>query len=202
MSSPPSKRQRTEETVPMKRSDIWRSDGSVVLQAENMQFRVHWSVLALSSSVFRDMQDIPQPPDQPSVDGCPLVELQDSAIDVEHLLTALYDPTFLSRAALSLGVVGALLRLGRKYDFKNLFDSAVARLSFQNPATLEEYVNLIVDGRYNLTRIIPYPGYTVDLLILARESNMGLVLPVAYYRAVADCDQVSPIFNMFDCRHI
>lgn len=91
MSSPPAKRQRTEN-APLTRSDIWHSDGSVVLQARDTQFRVHWSVLALHSSVFRGMQGLPQAVDQPSMDGCPVVELSDSVEDVEHLLRALYNP--------------------------------------------------------------------------------------------------------------
>lgn len=37
------------------RSDIWQFDGNVVLQAENIQFRVHKSVLAANSVVFKDM---------------------------------------------------------------------------------------------------------------------------------------------------
>jgi hypothetical protein len=36
------------------------------------------------------MQKLPQPPDQPNADGCPIVELQDEVADVEHLLRALY----------------------------------------------------------------------------------------------------------------
>ncbi|KAJ7270050.1 hypothetical protein B0H12DRAFT_1094182 [Mycena haematopus] len=183
MSSPPSKRKRTED-APIQRSDIWRSDGSVVLQAENVQFRVHWSVLALSSSFFRELQGLPQPADQPSVDGCPLVELQDSAVDVEYMLTALYDPTFLSQTALPLAAVGALIRLGRKYDFKKLLDPAVARLISSNPATFAEYDALRADGKYKQTCIISYPGYALDLLVLARENNIGSALPVAYYRAL------------------
>ncbi|KAJ7794280.1 hypothetical protein B0H14DRAFT_126474 [Mycena olivaceomarginata] len=75
------------------RSEIWYSDGSVVLQAETSQFRVHWSVLAQHPSFFLDLQALPQPESgQPTMDGCPLVELQDTAADIEHLLKALYDP--------------------------------------------------------------------------------------------------------------
>lgn len=74
------------------RSDIWYHDGSLVLQAHNIQFRVHWSVLSQHSSFFRDMQGLPQPPDQPSVDGCPILELSDTVADIEHLLKALYNP--------------------------------------------------------------------------------------------------------------
>ncbi|KAJ7935112.1 hypothetical protein B0H13DRAFT_1474520, partial [Mycena leptocephala] len=61
-------------------------DGSVVLQAENTQFRVHWSILSIHSSVFHDMQGLPQPPDQDSIEGCPVVQLSDLAADVEHIL--------------------------------------------------------------------------------------------------------------------
>jgi hypothetical protein len=74
------------------RSDIWYKDGSVVLQADGIQFRVHWGVLSEHSSFFRDLENLPQPPDQPSVDGCPVVELLDTFFDVKYLLKALYTP--------------------------------------------------------------------------------------------------------------
>ncbi|KAF8178554.1 hypothetical protein K438DRAFT_1843934 [Mycena galopus ATCC 62051] len=38
--------------------------------------------------------DLPQPPNQPHVDGCPMIKLQDMVEDVQYLLTALYDPSF------------------------------------------------------------------------------------------------------------
>jgi hypothetical protein len=75
------------------RSEIWYGDGSVVLQARGTQFRVYWGVLAQQSSFFRDMQNLPQPPDQPSVDGCPVIELHDDVADVEYLLRALFVPS-------------------------------------------------------------------------------------------------------------
>ncbi|KAJ7809062.1 hypothetical protein B0H14DRAFT_2380041 [Mycena olivaceomarginata] len=121
--SPSPKRQRTED-APITRSEIWKRDGSVVLQAANTQFRVHWSVLEENSSVFRGMQGHPQPVDQDSVDGCPVVEISDDPVDVEYLLKALYNPS----KVLPFPVVSAFVRLGRKYDFKDLFDLAVARL--------------------------------------------------------------------------
>ncbi|KAJ6497612.1 hypothetical protein C8R45DRAFT_1093963 [Mycena sanguinolenta] len=208
MSSPPAKRQRTEDAS-ITRSKVWYNDGSVVLQAENTLFRVHWSVLSQHSSFFRSFKDLPQPPNQPAVDSCPVVELQDSAVDVEHLLTALYDPTFLSQTALPLPVVGALIRLGRKYDFKNILDSAVARVTDQNPTTLEEYHAWVVDGNYKPTRIISYPDYAIDVLTLARANNIGLALPVAYYRtltrstnqllhAAQSKDEASPSLALID----
>ncbi|KAJ6514919.1 hypothetical protein C8R47DRAFT_961428 [Mycena vitilis] len=178
MSTPPgAKRQRTED-APITRS-MWHNDGSVVLQAERTQFRVHWSVLALDSSVFRDLQGLPQPPDQPSVDGCPLVEVSDDAVDVEYLLKALYTPTFLGQKSLSLQVIGALLRLGRKYQFKDLLDSVVGRVIHANPTTLEAY---------DAIRVGKVPPESIDrsdwfdMVTLASENNIMSALPCAYFK--------------------
>ncbi|KAF8178676.1 hypothetical protein K438DRAFT_1844208 [Mycena galopus ATCC 62051] len=130
------------------------------------------------------MQGLTQPPDQPSVDGCPVVELAgDTIIDVGHLLKALYTPTFLLQKALPFPVVAALIRLGRKYDFKDLLDTAVERFMFENPTTLEEYDALRVERIYQTTRILPYPGIVYDMLTVARENSILSALPCAYYRA-------------------
>ncbi|KAJ6519076.1 hypothetical protein C8R45DRAFT_950166 [Mycena sanguinolenta] len=183
MSSPPAKRQRTDENAPVTRSERWFfDDGNVVLQAGNIQFRVHWSILALHSSVFRDMQGLPQPPDQPTVDGCPMVELSDDPDDVEYFLKALYIPMFHCQQTLPLAVVSAFIRLGRKYDFKELFDSAVARLTSMCPMTLEEYD--VVSESDRLKTIEGYSGLTIDLISLASENNVLSVLPCAYYCAL------------------
>jgi hypothetical protein len=39
------------------------------------------------------MQGLPQPADQDSIEGCPVVQLADLAADVEHILDALYHPS-------------------------------------------------------------------------------------------------------------
>ncbi|KAJ7188666.1 hypothetical protein C8R46DRAFT_979878 [Mycena filopes] len=190
MSPPPTKRQRTED-APLTRSDIWYKDGSVILQAENTQFRVHFSLLSQHSCFFRDLEDLPQPPDQPTVEGCPVVELAgDACIDVEHLLRVLYDFSFMAQTAIPLPVIAALIRLTRKYDFRTLLDMAVERLTFENPTTLEAYDALLVDGKYSPTRIVPYYGLLFDILTLARENNLLSVLPCAYYRILARYSQI------------
>ncbi|KAF8216782.1 hypothetical protein K438DRAFT_1658264 [Mycena galopus ATCC 62051] len=189
MSTPPAKRQRTED-APITRSELWNSDGSVVLQAANMQFRVHWSVLARNSSVFRDMQGLPQPPGQPAVDGCPIVELSDDPEDVERLLNVLYSPTFLNKKLLPLPVIGALIRLGRKYDFKDLFDSAVTYLQSDHPMTIEGY-----DAMGNKFNSIEYnSSLEVDIISLASENSNLSVLPCAYF-GVIDVHSLNELFD-------
>ncbi|KAF8216763.1 hypothetical protein K438DRAFT_1658225 [Mycena galopus ATCC 62051] len=179
MSTPPAKRQRTEDaSTIITRSEFWSRDGSVVLQAANKQFRVHWSVLERNSSVFREMQGLPQPPDQPSVDGCPVVEIFDDPVDVEYLLKALYVPTFLGQEKLSIAAVGALIRLGRKYDFKDIFDSAVARLMAECPTTLDEFDRL---PSLAMKTMVACPTAYFDLVAIASENNILSALPCAYY---------------------
>ena len=74
-----------------KSPDFWFPDGSVVIQAHTTQFRVHMSILSLHSTVFRDMFEIPQPENgEPSVEGCPLVQVSDSVEDFTVMLSAMY----------------------------------------------------------------------------------------------------------------
>ncbi|KAJ7725626.1 hypothetical protein DFH07DRAFT_970766 [Mycena maculata] len=163
MTSPPAKRQRTEN-APITRSDIWHIDGSVVLQVENTQFR---------------------PPDQSSVEGCPVLELQDDHVDVNYLLKALYSP-----CTLLFPVIAALIRLGRKYDCREVLDMTVERVTFENPTTLEEYdaLSVVVEAEntelYFPTRIVFDMGSPFDLITLVRENNILTALPCAYYRAI------------------
>lgn len=80
-------------TTKTRSETVWFDDGNIVLEAEGKQFRVHRGVLEKHSSVFKDMLSVPQPPesDEPTIDGCPIVQLPDKADDWEHLLNSLYD---------------------------------------------------------------------------------------------------------------
>lgn len=71
--------------------ELWYSDGSLVIQAEQSVFRVYGAVLAAQSTFFRDMLLVPQPAEEPRIDGCPLVHIHDSAVDVKHFLKAIFD---------------------------------------------------------------------------------------------------------------
>ena len=48
-------------------------------------------MLARHSTVFKDMFGMPQPQAEAVVEGCPIVHLSDTAEDIQHILTALYD---------------------------------------------------------------------------------------------------------------
>jgi hypothetical protein len=77
---------------PKRHTDLWFSDGSIVLCVEDTLFRVHRTTLCAHSAVFVDVFSLPQPPGENVIDGCPVVHMPDMAKDFEHFLTALYDP--------------------------------------------------------------------------------------------------------------
>ena len=76
---------------PSTQSDFWFEDGSVVLIAQNIKFKVHRGMLARHSLIFQDLLSLPPPMDQRTIDGCPIIELHDLPDDVWYLLRALYD---------------------------------------------------------------------------------------------------------------
>ena len=77
--------------IPTRVEELWFSDGSLVVQAEQSLFRVSGAVLAARSSVFNDMLGIAQPPDSETIDGCSMVRLPDSAEDVTCFFRAIFD---------------------------------------------------------------------------------------------------------------
>lgn len=75
----------------IKRSqNLWFHDGSIILQAQKTQFRVHRSVLCNYSKVFQDMFTVPQQEVSAVVDGAPLIHVIDKAIDWENVLGVIY----------------------------------------------------------------------------------------------------------------
>lgn len=71
--------------------ELWYTDGSLIIQAEQSLFRVSGAVLAAQSTFFRDMSSVPQPDVVPLIEGCPLVYIHDSATDARHFLKAIFD---------------------------------------------------------------------------------------------------------------
>ena len=91
---PPQKRQRIDSSGdPRTRSEYWFDDGNIILQADNILFRVHQSMLSRYSPIFKDTFAIPQPPFQENehLDGCPVIALSDTADDLTNIISLLYD---------------------------------------------------------------------------------------------------------------
>jgi hypothetical protein len=79
--------------------ELWFDDGNVVLEAEGIGFRVYRGYLARNSSVFADMFSIPLPhPETPkegqdTIEGCALIQMNDSAEHLRYFLLAMNDST-------------------------------------------------------------------------------------------------------------
>ena len=85
-----------ENPAPKRHGTLCFADGTVVIcsggaGAARMLFRVHYSVLSLHSTVFRDMFSLPPVEGvNETYDGVPLVKTTDSAEGWEDLLGILY----------------------------------------------------------------------------------------------------------------
>ncbi|KAJ7185869.1 hypothetical protein C8R46DRAFT_937541 [Mycena filopes] len=181
MSQPPSaKRKRVEfdsadtpDSAPI-RSKIWMTYGDIILQAESTQFRVNRDVLARKSPVFRDMFDVPQPPNEPTVEGCPIVHVFDTAQDWELLLEVFYD-SFKATHSRPFDVVASMLRLGKKYEMSAPKEDALQRIRTEFPTSLAQYVSNEYSG--NFTVITAEDNLTVQLLRLAYECGVYSAIP-------------------------
>lgn len=74
--------------------ELWFSDGSIVLQAENTLFKVYAGILSRASPVFKGMISMPQPDAEhvETYEGCPLVVMAgDDAKGMQSFLKALHD---------------------------------------------------------------------------------------------------------------
>ncbi|KAJ7134291.1 hypothetical protein C8R44DRAFT_662634 [Mycena epipterygia] len=187
--APAAKRQRTEGPTlkEITRSEIWYDDGSVVLQAESTQCRVHWTILAQHSPIFSDMRSIPQPPNQPLVEGCPIVQLSDSIEDVEHLLRALYNPLFQS-TKIEFAAVAAIIRLGRKYEIKDLLTAMVARLTAYYSRTLDDHIESYSDHFCLLNGGISGSHTAFDVINLANANRLHALLPSLYFKTLSSLE--------------
>ncbi|KDR77419.1 hypothetical protein GALMADRAFT_65536 [Galerina marginata CBS 339.88] len=187
-SAHPTKRKRVnEETdsiangVPSieRSSQFWFKDGSIVIQAESTQFRVHHSVLSLHSTVLKDCFQLPQPDGEPTVEGCPVLHLSDSPKDIEHLLSlfyALYD-TADFRKPIPFAITSVTIRLGRKYDLVRFVEDAIGRLNHGFPKTLQnwdevDHTQVFTDAK----------GLLFDIINFAYEFSLNSVLPCAFLR--------------------
>ncbi|KAJ7614848.1 hypothetical protein FB45DRAFT_1064505 [Roridomyces roridus] len=170
-----------ESSPVVRSSELWFDDGTVILQAENTLFRAYRGVLSAQSPVFRDTFSLPQPKEQETFDGCPLLHVHDSAADFEIFLSALHDAGYFANYPVDgFETLTRLLRLATKYDVEHLRARMVSILDAIYPSSLTEW----------LVRSPP-AGYTQmegdDFLALDLASEYQLLppLPGIYFECSA-----------------
>ncbi|KAL0947784.1 hypothetical protein HGRIS_013858 [Hohenbuehelia grisea] len=181
----PPKRARTRSVSSQEDQDVYYEDGNIVLAVKSEEedddgsmvqmttyFRVHQSILAQHSQVFRDMFAVPQPTaaDQDDAyDGLPVVHLHDTPEDLKAFLQCLYDPYFVpddrycdKYAQIILGP----LVVATKYECDRLVDRVVARLRADWPTDAQTYIwRQEVAPRHGLRA-------HVDAILLVRTGNL------------------------------
>ncbi|KAI0059069.1 hypothetical protein BV25DRAFT_1829394 [Artomyces pyxidatus] len=188
------KRQRTQEakveggddedSIPQLKPHerLWFDDGNVVIVAAATLFRVHRGILSHYSSVWKRLL-AQQEVDPERLFDCPALRLvDDNAADVEYVLDSMYDMNFIRARQLKITVVSAFLRLGTKYDIKQLREEAIHRLSICYPNRLYDYYKL---EDADFVRPIPSdPTHCEEFLVslLALVYDLKALLPVALYK--------------------
>lgn len=159
---------------PPHRNDLWYDDGSVVLKARGDLFRVHGSILSQKSFVFEIM--IAQVEDTETLEGCPVVALDDDAEELRQLLLTIYEISYFDDNAQYFVYLCAVLRLSTKYEIKRLRGLALQRLKRGVPTTLASFD----DPEYQDDRATAQKNALV-VINLAWETNCLELLPCAYY---------------------
>ncbi|KAJ3512106.1 hypothetical protein NMY22_g15434 [Coprinellus aureogranulatus] len=75
---------------PTRSTEFWFEDGSIVLQAGNVQFKVYRELLARRSPILASLFQQPPLPDEATIDGCRVVQLQDAFEDLIHAFRVMY----------------------------------------------------------------------------------------------------------------
>ncbi|KAJ7258610.1 hypothetical protein C8J57DRAFT_1515908 [Mycena rebaudengoi] len=103
---------------PIRNPELWFSDGNLVIQAGNHQFRVFSGILAAKSPVFQNMFSFSQPPGSETVEESPLVRLPDSSEDTGYFLNAIFhfDSFEPCPAVVLYQQLYGILRLSQKYQ--------------------------------------------------------------------------------------
>jgi hypothetical protein len=116
-------------------------DADLMIRSSDLvNFRIHKSVLAMASPVFKDLLSLPQPSDSESVDGLSVVQLSEDAELLNSLVSLLYPvppaiPT-------SYDKVLYLLAACQKYDMvlvQSSIRAEVSRGGFPEPSGAEVF---------------------------------------------------------------
>ena len=118
-------------------------DANIIIRSsDQINFRVHKSVLALSSPFFKDLLSLPQPRDEEVVDGLQVVQLSEDADLLHSLISFFYPVSHVMPQAGSYERVFALLAACQKYDMipvQSYIRAEIKRGTFPSPAEAEAF---------------------------------------------------------------
>ncbi|KAJ7796170.1 hypothetical protein B0H14DRAFT_3114545 [Mycena olivaceomarginata] len=166
-----------------KRGEPYFDDGNIIL---DFTFRVHRGVIARHSEVFDSMFLVPQPGADmvETMDGCQVVRMWDSPLELSNLIIALYDGAKFSNERLEdFYYLAGILRLASKYFVTKLRAQAILHLTQTWSYTLKGHDDMVEAAlRAPLVDGLSYPRvHPLHVVSLAREVNVRIILPSAAY---------------------
>ncbi|KAI1785127.1 hypothetical protein LXA43DRAFT_900417 [Ganoderma leucocontextum] len=182
-------------------NEFWFEDGTVILVARNVEFRIYKGLLVHHSPVFRDMLSLPQPPDSLEADSppCSVVPLSDSPEDLRYVLRVYMTCSDLSPFTPDnplFNLISACIRLGHKYQMTKLLDHSVAYLKSWYPADMEAWQKhwpVLLAGFSDFHAIV--------VVNLARLTGETSILLAAFLHCHMLEERVLDGFNQVDGSH-
>jgi len=188
-----------EQRSPTRVNSLWFDDGNIILVAEGFKFRVHKSMLAKSSPVFRDLFTVPQPTGPPCEDddSLPVVNMPDNGLHLLYLLKAIYDRAFFGQntlSATSVEIATGIVSLAHKYDMRLLYADVIRRLAEIFFTSFETYEARSQQraGLYTPIGELPKlakvniplePVFLINTARQIRTPELLAMLPIAFYYA-------------------
>ncbi|KAH9932309.1 uncharacterized protein B0H18DRAFT_987525 [Fomitopsis serialis] len=164
--------------------DFWYDDGSIILIAQDVGFRVYRGLLVKLSEIFRDLFTVPQPPHGQLVCGCPVVHLPDTAASLREFLEALlHGKRYVPEDDGELDHLSYRIRLSHKYGIEYLLKESIQQLQALFPTRFDDWADLNPSGPYSALRAI-------TAVNLARLTDTPSILPSAIYACCQLLDQV------------
>ncbi|KAI0691738.1 hypothetical protein C8Q76DRAFT_826627 [Earliella scabrosa] len=169
-----------------KDEEFWFDDGTVILVARNVEFRVYAGHLSAVSPVFKDLIAQPHPTRTVSIEGqhnipCRVVPLTDSPEDLRHVLRAHMPNTasvipkkYFGEPTPSFDTISACIRLGKKYQMTELYEQSLAHIKDHNTSDFtvwDESTSWLPEGFDDI--------HVIGIVNLARSTGELSILPTA-----------------------
>ncbi|KAG2150827.1 hypothetical protein DEU56DRAFT_778683 [Suillus clintonianus] len=165
-----------------KHTDLYFSDGNIILLAGMSYFLVHQGLLSRHSEVLDQLMRSMD--NTPALEDRPVLTLPDSSTDIAHFLKAMYDGiSFVTYDSEGFPALSGLLRILTKYKVHHLRNDILRALSTYWPTTLAQWDTREAsvtgqDGTYTPRDSLPHP---IEIINLAREIDYPPLLPSAMY---------------------
>ncbi|KAJ7084351.1 hypothetical protein B0H15DRAFT_783894 [Mycena belliarum] len=172
-----------QPSSPARHPDLSFPDGNLAILTGSVYFLVHNGLICRHSVPLQHAIKALDPRTQ--LEGRPLLQLPDSAHDMAHFLSALYDGILnLSFEPLNFPAVDALFRLTTKYQVQHLRSNLLREMKrLQWPVRLAQWELREAEatdphGQYDARLHYPHPILVINL---ARAIQAPEFLPSAFY---------------------